>query len=109
MAVLKKTTVNGKITQNSSGDYSIDSTISNTWTGHLHSMAFTAPNMADGNHLTFAQGGYSKSTLNHGYISFYKAGSGSTSNYVSVGLWGVDDVLKVRGDRAVLADTFVEI
>jgi hypothetical protein len=49
--------------------------------------------------------GRAGSTKNSGYYGYYYVGAGSNSNFVSIGHWGADHLLRVYGDGTVRATT----
>lgn len=87
-------------------------TITGNWAGQNSGLAVTnnnttssspwlitayAPNVAEGHYGGSIIFGKANSSYNTGVIDFYYAGNGSTSNYVGVGLFYKDDLLKVYG------------
>ena len=71
--------------------------------GLLHSARFFSPSLTAGSgNGTLALFGVAGSTLNSSYFRFnYSGGSGSTSNYTSIGFWGLDDLLKIDGNKEI--------
>ena len=64
-----------------------------TWAVALNSYS---PNMGDG-HRVVHRLGKAGSTYNTGYISYHHKEDGSDTNFVSLGLWGRDEILNVTG------------
>jgi hypothetical protein len=65
-----------------------------------HSIEAFTPNMtaSQTNMLVI---GASGSTKNSGYIGYNWVGAGSNSNYVSIGHWGADHLLRIYGDGSI--------
>lgn len=70
----------------------------------IHSQENFSPNMTAGqtNILVVGQAG---STKNAGYLGYNWSSSASNSNYVSLGHWGADNLLRVYGDGTVYMGT----
>ena len=70
----------------------------------IHSQENFSPNMTAGqtNILVVGQAG---STKNAGYLGYNWSSSASNSNYVSLGHWGADNLLRVYGDGTVFMGT----
>ena len=69
-----------------------------------HSIEAMAPNLT-ANETNILVVGKASSTKNSGYIGYYYTGAGSNSNFVSIGHWGADHLLRVYGDGTVRATT----
>jgi hypothetical protein len=67
----------------------------------IQSIHCLAPNLSTGRHAIGLNVGVAHNTRNDAYLGFYYAGSGSTSNYLTLGLFGVDDVLNICGNGNV--------
>jgi hypothetical protein len=70
----------------------------------IHSQENFSANMTAGQTNIFVVGA-SGSTKNSGYIGYNWAGAGSNSNYVSIGHWGADHLLRVYGDGTIYMGT----
>jgi hypothetical protein len=70
----------------------------------IHSIESIGANMTAGQTNILVVGA-SGSTKNSGYIGYNWAGAGSNSNYVSIGHWGADHLLRVYGDGTVYMGT----
>jgi hypothetical protein len=70
----------------------------------IHSQENFSPNMTAGqtNILVVGQAG---STKNAGYLGYNWTSSASNTNYVSLGHWGADNLLRVYGDGTVYMGT----
>ena len=75
-----------------------------TATSFIHSQENFSANMTAGqtNILVVGQAG---STKNAGYLGYNWSSSASNSNYVSLGHWGADNLLRVYGDGTVYMGT----
>jgi hypothetical protein len=75
-----------------------------TATSFIHSQENFSANMTAGqtNILVVGQAG---STKNAGYLGYNWSSSASNSNYVSLGHWGADNLLRVYGDGTVFMGT----
>ncbi|MFH1187247.1 MAG: hypothetical protein V1688_00105, partial [bacterium] len=72
--------------------------IKNTNTGDwTHAYRALAPNLGTSQHYVFAEGGVAENTKNSAHLDFYYAGAGSNDNRLTMGLWGVDNVLNITG------------
>lgn len=76
-----------------SGSLKINTSSSTTF---VHSQENFAANLTAGQHNIFMVG-KEGSTKNSGYIGYYWAGAASDSNFVTIGHWGNDDILRVYG------------
>ena len=70
----------------------------------VHVQENIAANLTAGQHSIIVTG-QATSTKNSGYIGYYWAGSGSNSNFVTIGHWGNDDLFRVYGDGTVSVGT----
>ncbi len=70
----------------------------------IHSLEAIGANMTAGqtNIIVVGQAG---STKNSGYIGYNWSSGGSNSNYVSIGHWGADHLLRIYGDGTVYMGT----
>jgi len=70
----------------------------------IHSQENFSPNMTNGqtNILVVGQAG---STKNAGYLGYNWSSSASNSNFISLGHWGSDNLLRVYGDGTVYMGT----
>jgi hypothetical protein len=66
----------------------------------VHSQENLAANLTTGQHVISVIG-RTGNTKNSGYIGYTWAGDASNSNYVTIGHWGADDLLRVYGDGNV--------
>lgn len=65
------------------------------------------PNAVKGAHIDLYVG-VANSTKNGGYVGFYYDAAASDNNRISLGLYGVDNVLNINGKRHVLINTTVD-
>jgi hypothetical protein len=70
-------------------------------TGFIHPYKVSCPNAQTGAHIVLAEGGILEGNCGTGYISFWLYSDTPSQRAVSIGLWGVDDVLVVTGNRTV--------
>ena len=75
-----------------------------TASAFIHSQENFSPNMTTGQTNILVVGA-SGSTKNSGYIGYNWVGAGSNSNYISLGHWGADHLLRIYGDGTVLMGT----
>jgi len=70
----------------------------------IHSIEAMGGNMTAGQHNILVVG-KAGTTKNSGYIGYYWAGAASDSNFVTIGHWGNDDLLRVYGNGNVTIGT----
>jgi hypothetical protein len=71
-----------------------------TWTGYgvgTHSMQIVAPNMGSTSNLAAFEFGKALSANNSAHIDYMHRGDGSTSNYLSFGLFGANEIFNITG------------
>jgi hypothetical protein len=70
------------------------------WVGYgtgTHSMQIVAPNMGNTSNLAAFEFGKAFSARNSAHIDYIHRGDGSTSNYLSLGLHSVNEILNITG------------
>jgi hypothetical protein len=95
-------TMTGALTINTTGSAGnaalrINNSTSSTF---VHTQENLAANLTAGQHNILVVG-KSGNTKNSGYIGYYWAGNASDSNFVTIGHWGNDDLLRVYGNGLV--------
>ena len=74
-----------------------DSTINNG--GYFSSIAAMAPNVGSSQHLFMV--GTARSSKNSAYYGFHYDSAGSNDNYATMGLYGVDQIINIKGNGNV--------
>jgi hypothetical protein len=92
------------ITTASNGGFTVTDTSSTS--GFQTLATFLQPSAPTSNHVGFFLG-TALSNFNSGYVTFLNAGTGSTSNALSFGLFGANDLLEINGlGNAILTGGF---
>ena len=81
--------------------FSIDTTTSGTY---VHSQENFAANLTQGQTNVIVVG-KEGSTKNSGYVGYTWTGAGSNDNFVTLGHWGHDDLLRIYGDGSIRSGT----
>jgi hypothetical protein len=99
-------TLTGQTTINAVGSANSPTLRLNTSTSgaFVHTQENLAANLTAGQHIISVIGKVG-STKNSGYIGYTWAGDASNSNFVTIGHWGNDDLLRVYGDGNVTVGT----
>ena len=83
-----------------SEDYPIRTTLSSHTSTYRHAFGGYSPNMASGCYVTM-EVGKTTSAYNTAYIGYGHTADGSTANYLTLGLYAVDNILRIHGDRTI--------
>ena len=99
-------TMTGALTINTTGTGGSPSLRINTSTAatFVHSQENLAANLTAGQHNILVVG-KAADTKNSGYIGYNWAANASDSNFVTIGHWGADDLLRVYGNGVVTIGT----
>ena len=79
----------------------IDTTSSSQF---VHTLEALTPNLTSGQHNIMVVG-KEGSTKNSGYVGYTWAGAGSDNNFVTLGHWGHDDLLRIYGNGDIRSGT----